>query len=242
MKVPKSTRFSHKKEDKEWNAWHLFVVHLSSLFFSLSSSLPLPSALSVPQYQAKRIAFAFFFYLRQRSYWSQDLLPCFRPICPLSFTAWYLLSWKYRGVLDCCWSLIRQGQSNPDDRKVGKWVEICFILWTRFSPFLHALCSFSQKANYVKRKMQGKSKIIRNTKMSPAFLAVKEVRLSLRQSESTRRFVHLGFLTTRHIVPPADCFIISLSKCLSLAKCTEALLCASRCHFRLMGSTGEFWR
>lgn len=44
------------------------------------------------------------------------------------------------------------------------------------------------------------SKIIRKTKMSPTFLAVKELRPSLKQSENARCLVHLGLLTTRHIV------------------------------------------
>ena len=40
-------------------------------------------------------------------------------------------------------------------------------------------------------------------------------------------------------VPPAVSFIISLSKCLSLAKYTEALLWTSRCHSGFLGSTGD---
>lgn len=39
-------------------------------------------------------------------------------------------------------------------------------------------------------------------------------------------------------VPPVECFIISPSKCLRLAKSTEALLCTTRCHSGLLGSTG----
>lgn len=39
-------------------------------------------------------------------------------------------------------------------------------------------------------------------------------------------------------VPPVECFIISPSKCLRLAKSTEVLLCTTRCHSGLLGSTG----
>lgn len=39
------------------------------------------------------------------------------------------------GECRCCCALIRQGQSNADDRKVGKCVEIFFIQWIRFLHF-----------------------------------------------------------------------------------------------------------
>lgn len=97
------------------------------------------------------------------------------------------------GECRCCCALIRQGQSNPDDRKVGKCVEIFFYSVDQVFAFQYAYWGFSQKANYFsycrirategqKKYARKESKIIRNTKMSAAFLAMKEVRLSLRQS------------------------------------------------------------
>lgn len=79
------------------------------------------------------------------------------------------------------------------------------------------------------------------SRTDPKFLAVKTLRQSLKLSLNTRCSLHLGLLTTRHIcpVPPAEHFIISHTMCHSLAKSWEAPPSTSRCHIKLLRSTGE---
>lgn len=90
----------------------------SSHFFCFSPRFipPLPSALSVPHYQVKVL----YLFLQQRSYWSQDLWLCSGPHLPSQLHCLVPSVMEVQGSLRCCRSLIRQGQSNPDDRKVAK--------------------------------------------------------------------------------------------------------------------------
>lgn len=91
-----------------------------------------------------------------------------------------------------------------------------------------------------------KSEIIRKTNNKPSIPgneggpSINEAELERPLLSTSGPFDHLPHCQ----VPPAECFIISPSKCLRLAKSTEALLCATRCHSGLLGSTGEqqgFW-
>lgn len=96
------------------------------------------------------------------------------------------------------------------------------------------------------REKKKKSEIIRKTNNKPSIPgneggpSINEAELERPLLSTSGPFDHLPHCQ----VPPAECFIISPSKCLRLAKSTEALLCATRCHSGLLGSTGEqqgFW-
>lgn len=124
----------------------------------------------------------------------------------------------------------------------------CILQWSRLW----------NEANYVnlplecgyfereKTKLKQRSSIMRKTNNKP-YIPGNEGGLSINEAELERPLLRTSgpFDHLPHCeVPPAECFIISPSKCFSLAKSTEALLCITRCHSGLLGSTGEqqgFW-
>lgn len=201
---------------------HLWSTILSLSHFLLFSLLPSSHRAPVPRKEC-----CMYLFLQQRSCWSQDLWLCSGPHLLSQLHCLVPGAMEVQGSLMCCRSLIRQGQTNPDEREVGKWVEIWFILLSNalfwVSQFastyrlflcasLHyaavAYCmSLPQNWSHICRDREKKEKsqsrrvkLLEKLKMSPTFLAIKKLRPSLKQSENARCLVHLGLLTTRHIV------------------------------------------
>lgn len=98
----------------------LFTLLFDFSFYILFSSLPCQCL------STKQIVLCVF--LQQRSCWSQDLWLCSGPHLPSQLHCLVPAVMEVQRSLRCCWSLIRQGQNNPNDRKVAKYHSLCYLL------------------------------------------------------------------------------------------------------------------
>lgn len=67
---------------------------------------------------------ALYLFLQQCSFWSQDLWLCSGPHLLSQLHCLVPGVMEVQGSLMCCRSLIRRGQSNPDEREVGKMMRL----------------------------------------------------------------------------------------------------------------------
>ncbi len=198
----KSTLCSHKAKGERKNCtllqemhgilfWSTFILSYSRGLSSPLISSPLsPRSCQCPCTKQRGL----YLFLQQWCSWSLDLWLCSGPHLLSQFHCLVPAVIEVQGSLMCCQPLISPVQSNPDERVVVKWVHslsydslgifynltahlnalviplsMCILLWTQFI--------FKK----YKEKREQERAIMRKTKMSSTFLAVKEVRPSLKQ-------------------------------------------------------------